>query len=162
MFQAMEHIPTNWFNEWPTKEWKTSHNYSLARSVHPGLSSTKSDSCRINHCSRNTLIAKNQFTNSPQPVSTTWHKTQKAVYRRGIDALHRRERVRWCNKLRSCTFRNWRRIWISDESRFLLQKRDGRIRVYRHRNERFSSSCVQEVDSFGGGSVMMWCMSRAM
>ena len=22
--------------------------------------------------------------------------------------------------------------------------------------ERFSSSCVQEVDSFGGGSVMMW------
>jgi hypothetical protein len=36
------------------------------------------------------------------------------------------------------------------------QKRDGRIRVYRHRNERFSSSCVQEVDSFGGGSVMMW------
>ena len=23
------------------------------------------------------------------------------------------------------------------------------IRVYRHRNERFSSSCVQEVDSFG-------------
>jgi hypothetical protein len=33
---------------------------------------------------------------------------------------------------------------------------DGRIRVYRHRNERFSSSCVQEVDSFGGCSVMMW------
>jgi hypothetical protein len=47
-------------------------------------------------------------------------------------------------------------IWVSDESRFLLQKRDGRIRVYRRRNESFSSSCVQEVDSFGGGSVMMW------
>ena len=29
-------------------------------------------------------------------------------------------------------------------------------RVYRRRNERFSSSCVQEVDSYGGGSVMMW------
>ena len=70
--------------------------------------------------------------------------------------LHRRERVRWCNRLRGWTFRNWRRIWFSDESRFLLQKRDGRIRVYRRRNERFSSSCVQEVDSFGGGSVMMW------
>ena len=38
----------------------------------------------------------------------------------------------------------------------LLQKRDGRIRVYRRRNECFSSSCVQEVDSLGGGSVMMW------
>ena len=43
-----------------------------------------------------------------------------------------------------------------DESRFFLQKRDGRIRVYRGRNERFSSSCVQEVDRYGGGSVMMW------
>ena len=73
-----------------------------------------------------------------------------------LTPLHRRERVRWCNRLRDWTFRNWWRIWFSDESRFLLQKRDGRIRVYRRRNERFSSSCVQEVDSFGGGGVMMW------
>ena len=73
-----------------------------------------------------------------------------------LTPLHRGERVRWCNRLRGWTFRNWRRIWFSDESRFLLQKRDGRIRVYRRRNERFSSSCVQEVDSFDGGSVMMW------
>ena len=73
-----------------------------------------------------------------------------------LTPLHRRERVRWCNILRGWTLRNWRRIWISDESPFLLQKRDGRIRAYRRRNERFSSSCVQEVDSFGGGSVMMW------
>ena len=50
---------------------------------------------------------------------------------------------------------NWRRIWFSDESRFLLQKRDDTIRVYRRQNERFSSSCVQEVDSYAGGSVMM-------
>ena len=70
--------------------------------------------------------------------------------------LHRCERVRWCRLLRGWTFQNWRRIWFSDESRFLLQKRDDRIRVYRRRNERFSSSCVQEVDSFGGSNVMMW------
>ena len=73
-----------------------------------------------------------------------------------LTPLHRRERVRWCNRLRGWTIRNWRRIWFSDESRFMLQKRDGRIRVYRRRNERFSSSCVQEVDIFGGGGVMMW------
>ena len=69
--------------------------------------------------------------------------------------LHRRERVRWCNRLRGWTFRNWRRIWFSDESRFLLQKRDGRIRVYRRQNERLSYSCVQEVASFGGDSVIL-------
>jgi len=42
--------------------------------------------------------------------------------------------------------------------RFLLQERDGIIRVYRHWNERFSSSCVQEMGSFRGGSVMMWAV----
>ena len=73
-----------------------------------------------------------------------------------LTPLHRGERVRWFNILRGLTFRKWRRIWISDESRFLLQKRDVRIRVYRRRNERFSSFCVQEVDSYDGDSVMMW------
>ena len=72
-----------------------------------------------------------------------------------LTPLHRRKRVLWCNILRGWTFRNWCRIWFSDESRFLLQKRDGRIRVYRRRNEHFTSSCVQEVDSYCGGSVMM-------
>jgi hypothetical protein len=44
------------------------------------------------------------------------------------------------------------------KSRFLLQKRDDRIRAYRRRNERLSSSCVQEVDSFGGDIVMVWAV----
>jgi transposase len=59
-----------------------------------------------------------------------------------LTPLHRRESVCWCNRLRGWTFRNWRRIWFSDESSFLLQKRDGRISVYRRLHERFSSSCV--------------------
>ena len=54
---------------------------------------------------------------------------------------------------------NWRRIWFSDESRFLLERRDGRQRVYRRRRERFVSNCVLQVDRYGGGSVMVW---RAM
>jgi hypothetical protein len=38
----------------------------------------------------------------------------------------------------------------------MLQKRDGRTRIYRRRNERFARNCVLEVDTFGGGRVMMW------
>jgi hypothetical protein len=38
----------------------------------------------------------------------------------------------------------------------MLQKRDGRTRVYRRWNKRFGRDCVFEVDNFGGGSVMMW------
>ena len=46
--------------------------------------------------------------------------------------------------------------WFSDESRFMLQKRDGRTRFYRRRNERFARYRVLEVDNFCGGSRMMW------
>lgn len=38
----------------------------------------------------------------------------------------------------------------------MLQRADGRARVYRRQNERFAANCIQEVDRFGGGSVMMW------
>jgi hypothetical protein len=51
---------------------------------------------------------------------------------------------------------NWRRVWFSDESRFMLQIRHGCTRVYRRRNARFARNCVLEVYNFGGGSVMMW------
>ena len=65
---------------------------------------------------------------------------------------HRRARV---IHLRVWTLRNWRRIWFSDESRFLLKRCDGRTLVYRRQNERFAPAYVQKVDRFGGGSVMM-------
>ena len=60
-------------------------------------------------------------------------RPKKPYYGAALTPLHRHERVRWCNRLRGWPFRNWRRIWFSDYSRFLLQKRDGRIRVYRRR-----------------------------
>ena len=44
---------------------------------------------------------------------------------------------------------------FSDESRFMLQTRNGCTRVYRRQNERFARNCVLEVDNFGEGSVMM-------
>jgi hypothetical protein len=37
----------------------------------------------------------------------------------------------------------------------MLQKRDGRTRVYRRRNKRFARNCILEVNYSGGGSVMM-------
>ena len=65
---------------------------------------------------------------------------------------HRLAKVRWGNRVRGWDLR----VWFSDESRFMLQKRDGRARVYRRRKERFARNYVLEVDYFGGGSVMMW------
>jgi hypothetical protein len=41
---------------------------------------------------------------------------------------HRLSRVQWCNRVRSWDLQNGGRVWFSDESRFMLQKRDGRTR----------------------------------
>jgi hypothetical protein len=69
---------------------------------------------------------------------------------------HGLARVRWCNIVRYCDLHNWRRVWFSDKSSFMLPKRDGRTRVYRRRNGRFARHCVHEVEKVDGGSVMMW------
>jgi hypothetical protein len=37
---------------------------------------------------------------------------------------------------------NWRRVWFNDESRFMVQTRDGCTRVYRRRNARFADVSV--------------------
>ena len=78
-----------------------------------------------------------------------------AAQDRYIRVLHLRNRTVTARETAS-NVPGLRRVWFSDESRFMLQKRDGRTRVYRRRNERFARNCVLEVDNFGGGSVMMW------
>jgi len=131
----MEQIPTNWFNEMHSTPWQDRYiwvfdlrNRTVAASTTaagiPGLRRIISQTVR-NRLRQHVI----------RPI--------RACFGTVLTPSHRRERVRWCNRLRNWTYRNWRRIWFSDESRFLLQKRDGRIRVYMRRNERFSSSCVQ-------------------
>ena len=69
---------------------------------------------------------------------------------------HLAARLQWCRQHRAWRHAQWRTVLFSDESRFMLRRADGRVRVYRRRNERFSANCVQECDRFGGGSVMVW------
>ena len=45
---------------------------------------------------------------------------------------------------------------VSDESRFLLYRADGRQRVYRRDGERFRDNCVDEVDRFVGVGLIAW------
>lgn len=72
-----------------------------------------------------------------------------------LTARHRHQRRQWCQTHRVWNRLRWRRVWFSDESRFVLHHAEGRTRVYRRR-ERFAPCCIREVNRFGGGSVMMW------
>ena len=75
-----------------------------------------------------------------------------------INDRRRRLRRNWANNHRRGVWKNqdWLRVIFSDESRFKLYRADGRQRVYRRISERFAPCYVNPVDSFGGGSVMVW------
>ena len=70
----------------------------------------------------------------------------------------RANRRRWARDHTNGAWRQgqWRRVAFSDESRFKLNRADGRQRVYRRRNQRFARQNVMETDRFGSGSVMVW------
>ena len=78
----------------------------------------------------------------------------------GIQLTPQRRQVtlNWLTQHRPNLFplRLWRNVMFSDESRFLLYRADGHRRVYRRDGERFPDSCVDEVDRFGGGWLMVW------
>ncbi|KAJ4437598.1 hypothetical protein ANN_17743 [Periplaneta americana] len=47
-------------------------------------------------------------------------------------------------------------VLFSVESRYRFTRCDGRLRVWGWPGERFSVKVVQEMDRFGGGSIMVW------
>ena len=50
--------------------------------------------------------------------------------------------------------RQWDTVIFSDESRFMLEHHDGRMRVYRRRHERFHPQCISQASDRRG--VMVW------
>ena len=73
-----------------------------------------------------------------------------------LSRQHRRNRLAYAQAHRRWNRRRWGRVLFSDECRFKLYRCDGRVRVWRRRNERYNQDCVQEKAPFFGGSVMMW------
>ena len=69
---------------------------------------------------------------------------------------HRIARHNWAVLHRQWRNRQWQNIVFSDESRYCVDRADGRMRVWRHRGERFTGACVMERDGWGGPSVMLW------
>uniref|UniRef100_A0AAZ3PI57 Transposase Tc1-like domain-containing protein n=1 Tax=Oncorhynchus tshawytscha TaxID=74940 RepID=A0AAZ3PI57_ONCTS len=81
----------------------------------------------------------------------------RPVVRQFLTRHHRQQRRLWAQTLRRWTRQDWQKVLFTDESRFCLTMGDGRICVYRRRNERYAEACTLEQDRFGGGgSVMVW------
>ena len=73
-----------------------------------------------------------------------------------------RARMDWCQRHHRWTNQQWASVMFSDESRFVLDFHDRRIRVWRRRGERYQPPATVAHNRYGGGSVMVWagiCMN---
>ncbi|GFY08797.1 transposable element Tc1 transposase [Trichonephila clavipes] len=68
---------------------------------------------------------------------------------------HRRLRRQWCEE-RMMWVAEWNEVVFTDESRICLQHHDGRIRVWRHREERMLNSCVMHRHTGPAPGIMVW------
>ena len=81
----------------------------------------------------------------------------KPDVRQVLTRHQRQQRRLWAQNPHRQTRQDWQIALFTDESRICLTRGDGRINVYRQRNERYTEACTLEWDRFGGGgSVMVW------
>ena len=75
-----------------------------------------------------------------------------------LNRARRARRMAWVTAQapRRFPMRQWRRVFFTDESRFILFRADERRRLYRRRGVRFADACVFKRNRYGGGSVMVW------
>ena len=69
---------------------------------------------------------------------------------------HRQARYQFATQHLRWNQRNWRMVLFSDESRFIVNQNDGRIRVWRRVGERYADPCVIERNNSDRGGVMVW------
>jgi len=91
------------------------------------------------------------------------HETGKRGYfarrpakKPALTRRHREERLALTAHWIDLPLNHWRHVVFADESRFLLHRADGRVRVRRLVGERFQDDCVEGTVVHGGGSVHVW------
>ena len=79
-----------------------------------------------------------------------------------LTLAHRQNRLEFARKHRDWSTSDWSRVVISDESRFLLYRNDGRPYVRHRPGEAYRDNCVQPAVKHSGGGLMVWgCMSES-
>ncbi len=95
------------------------------------------------------------------------HKTRRTLKQRGfscirphreplLSAKNRTWRLQFSQAHQNWTIQDWKNIAWSDESQFLLQHSDGRVRILRKEHESMDPSCLVSIVQAAGGGVMVW------
>ncbi len=73
-----------------------------------------------------------------------------------LSTKNRKQRLKCAQIHQNWTIEDWKNIAWSDESRFLLQHSDGRVRICCKEHESMDPSCLVTMVQAGGGSLMVW------
>ncbi|GBM93110.1 hypothetical protein AVEN_32037-1 [Araneus ventricosus] len=68
----------------------------------------------------------------------------------------RQLRLQWAQEHRDWTMDEWKRVSLSDKSRFLIHHVDGRVRVRRLPGEHLLPSCTAGHTQAGDDGIMLW------
>ncbi len=72
-----------------------------------------------------------------------------------LSAKNRKQRLQFAQAHQNWAIEDWKNVAWSDESRFLLQNSDGRVRIWCKEHESMDPSCLVSTVQAGGG-VMVW------
>ncbi|UYV60616.1 hypothetical protein LAZ67_1001671, partial [Cordylochernes scorpioides] len=73
-----------------------------------------------------------------------------------LTSAHRRARLNWCLEHHAWTHDQWANVLFSDKSRFSLNTDFRRVFIWREPGTRYHHSNIREIDSFRGGSLLVW------
>ncbi len=73
-----------------------------------------------------------------------------------LSAKNRKWRQQFTQAHHNWTIEDWLNFAWSDESRFLLQHSDGRVRIWRKEHESMDPFCLVSTVQTRGGGVMVW------
>ena len=108
---------------------------------------------------RHVRVAANIYI-SQQTIRNRLHgfnlRSRRPAVRPRLTPAHRAARRAFCRRHVRWTRHQWSQVLFSDESRFTMNHKDCRLRVWRRPGQRFIDATVQEKVAFGGGSVTVW------
>ncbi len=73
-----------------------------------------------------------------------------------LSAKNRKQRLKFAHAHQNWTIEDWKNVAWSDESRFLLQHPDGRVRIWSKEHESMNQSCLVSMVQAGDSGVMVW------
>ncbi len=73
-----------------------------------------------------------------------------------LSAKNRKQRLQFTQDNQNWTIEDCKNVAWSDESRFLLQHSDDRVRIWRKGHESMDPSCLVSTVQAGVGGVMVW------